>query len=137
MEVVSLVTGALSLSIQLTEATYKYITSVKDAGKSLRNLGSELSALSEVLRQMDDFLVQQGSKQPFHQNSVLVAAATSCVQQLECIKKKIERYEQLSGWRRAIHVAKWPLEEDETREVVAALHRCTQTFHFSLSLKGL
>jgi Fungal N-terminal domain of STAND proteins len=130
-------TNLLVLATELSKTIGQYTLSVKNAAKDAQVLCEELAALSPVLEQMVQFLHTEKSKfSAFDDTSVLCSAVHTCQDKLQyslrIFTKILEGGILTQAWERL----KWPFDEKENRQTVNTLHRCAQTFQFSLTVRG-
>jgi hypothetical protein len=139
MEAASAVGGLISLGLEITTILNWYITTVNDAPRVAHDLLIELEALSRTL----DLFKQKASSETgarwFPETSVLLASTNSCDERLRRLRKILE---PLSDWepskpKRLLYRVKWPLNEAQTKEEIAAFERLAQVFAFSLQIEGL
>lgn len=133
------VAGLLSLSMQLQQILSKYTKSVKHAAAESYELATELAVLHSVLKQLERFIEQQAhSGHHFDQSSVLYMTTKSCHRRLNSLQSNLDAFMAATKpkprlWKRSV---KWPLEKEEHRETINALHNCLHVFHVSLSIAG-
>jgi hypothetical protein len=132
------VAGLLSLSIQVTQVTQKYMSSVKNAPKQARELVDKLTALVAVLKQLGLFIKREAHGGNFGESSVLYGAVKRCDEHLKHLDTTMTNFISSTGsdsrlWRR---VVKWPMTENKHRQVVSVLHDCLAVFQLSISLDG-
>ena len=131
------VAGLLSLTIELSKIISAYTQSLNDASREAQELLAELSELSHVLEQLKDFLRSENAKSnSFDGTSVLCSARNACQGKLEYALRKFMKMSEGSKLSQSIKRLKWPLDKQENLDTVNTLHRCTQTFQFSLTIEG-
>jgi hypothetical protein len=128
--------GTVSAIISLAQICADYTSKFKDAHKDAMDLLTEVIAIAHVLSSLKDLFVEQ--RVAAARTSVLFFALNGCQERLHEIKAVVEplvrRKKGLQGlWSRL----KWPMERDDARDAVVALHRYTQIFHFAVNLDGL
>ena len=135
---VSGIIGVVSASISLVDSIYKYTSSFKGAPKRAAELAAEVTTIGEVLRMLRDHLTRENAKSnAFERTSVLFFAANGCNQRLQQIHDTLSRLTSGGGLSRFLRRLKWPLDENDTVQAVAALHRYAQIFEFAFNLDGL
>lgn len=152
------IAGLLSLAIQITTLSHRYISGFKGASKAVQSLFRELSALEKVFKQLHAIANNpEFSKFEAHLQALLGVA--ECHDELEQIRQKLlkrqpeEREEprkrgadggqesqkrQVGG---AITAPRnrltWPFAEEETQRRVEVLHRHQVTFTSALGIVSL
>ena len=134
------VIGTLSATVALAQTCAGYISKFKNVHKDASDLLTEVVAVGYVLNSLRAYLAEQAGKtgkSPYTQTSVLFIALNGCQMRLKEIKDVVEPLagrKRLRGfWSRL----KWPMERDDVRDAVIALHRYAQIFHFAVNLDGL
>lgn len=130
------VAGLVSLTIQLVQLSSAYVGSVRGASNSVRTLNQELLALQRVLTQLKHFLETQKDLGPFHVTSALVETNEFCRVKLEALLANLECLGQKKKFVQRLRTLKWPLDEAQNKETLLVLHRCVQTYSFSLTIAG-
>ena len=134
--------GFLSLAIQVTQILREYIETVKSAPTDARNMLAEVDALVHVLNQLKDFLEGNddaiSAKINFHEQSALIAALKICREAIESLYKRVRKFvgtgkgKSRQWWEQL----KWPFQKEDCAEIIERLHRCSQTFTFSLTISN-
>lgn len=133
------VAGLLSLTIQTQQIVSKYAASIKQSFAEAKEVATELTALAAALEQLGRFIKKQGqSSGSFADSSVLFTTVKTCHKRLDSLQSTLEKFEAATEsrskrWKRSI---KWPLEKEEHRQTIDAIHKCVAIFQFSLSLDG-
>ena len=129
--------GLLSLTIELSKIITDYIGAVNNAPKDAQELFTEISTLAQTLERLVKFLRSENEKgNSVDQTSVLCSARNACQDQLQSLFQKLVKITEGDKLSQSMQRFKWPYSEKETRQAVESLHRCTQTFHFSLTIEG-
>ena len=130
--------GLLSLTQEIANILSTYTNGVKNAPKAARSVLTETSTLSQVLGQLIEFLRAEETNSKcsgkFRQTSALCSVIAICKDHIETIYRKLKF--QGKPERDLLHRLKWPFERDECVELVGVLHRCSQTFQFSLTIEN-
>jgi len=131
------VVGFLSLTIEISKILNTYVSDVKSAPKDAQILLTEVNALSHVLDQLVKFLQNEEVKgNSFDQTSVLYSVIIVGQTTLERLEKKLNRLQGEDKVAKVLERFKWPLSKDECQQTVQTLHRCAQTFEFSLTVSN-
>jgi hypothetical protein len=131
------VAGLLSLAIQLTQVTQKFVSQVSHAAKESKELLDELKTLGQTLGQLEKFLNDENAKNnSFEKTSVLWGAMRDCENRLKVFEDKLNK--ALGGGRTSVilHNLKWPFSSKEQLDILLWLRRCREIFQFSLTLEG-
>jgi hypothetical protein len=140
------VVGFLSLAFQITQILNDYVSRLKSAPQEAQTLLMEVTTLSLVLDQLVKFLQSEDAKgNSFNQTSVLCSVMMVCQSNIEGLYKKLDgvygadkaKREKLHGVEMVARIferLKWPFSKVECQQIVKTLHRCTQTFEFSLTV---
>ena len=134
--------GFLSLATQVTQILKEYTETVKSAPTDARNMLVEVDALAQALGQLKNFLQDNddavSAKINFHDQSALVAAMKICGEAIYSLHQRVGRLAS-SGkgknrqWRKQL---KWPFQKEDCAQIIERLHRCSQTFEFSLTISN-
>lgn len=137
MDLASGIAGLISLGLELTTITYKYINDVRDAPEESKQLHSELTALLKALEGLELFLKTQDTRQtPFTSTSALVASTNVCENDLKYLKSRLVKFEEVYEKKKWYRRLAWPFQKDEHTHVLRRIKDYSQTFHFSVSLEG-
>ena len=130
--------GLLSLTLEISRILSTYTSGVKNAPKDARSVLTEISSLSHVLEQLTKFLQAEETNTKcsgrFRETSALCSVIAICKNHIETLYRKLKF--QGTPQRDLLHRLKWPFEKDECAELVDVLHRCSQTFTFSLTIEN-
>lgn len=129
------VAGILSLTIQVAQATVKYIEGVKKAPVAVEEFRQELRALADVLKLFEEFLKVNALKVAFKKTSVLYTTNSLCEQQLRKLLTKLEKNKG-GRFSQAVDRLTWPFDEKDHHRTVEDLHRYVQAFQFALNISG-
>ena len=107
---------------------------MQSATKDARSVLTEVTALDPVLQQLIEFLRKDdtNSKCRFRATSALCTVVAICKSHIETLSRKIKF--QGKPEKDLLGRLKWPFEKQECQEIVEVLHRCAQTFTFSLQV---
>ena len=137
MDLASGVAGLISLGLELTTITYKYLRDVHDAPEEAKRLYNELLALKEILEKLHDFLKKQETRQiPFNSTSALVASTKLCKKDLEYLKERLAKFKKVYEEKKWCRRLAWPFQKDEHSSVLRRIKDYAQVFHFSVSMEG-
>ncbi len=128
------IAGLISLGLDISQITRKYVRGVRRAPKDVKELLQELAALVKVLRQFSELLDRDRiGEAAFDQTSVLFLAHEACRKELTTVRSKL-----LSRTRghSIIRALTWPFVKKEHQQTIAAIHRWVQTFQFALTIDG-
>ncbi|KAF8541995.1 ankyrin repeat-containing domain protein [Trichophaea hybrida] len=129
--------GFLSLTIEIKKILEEYISGVKSAPDNSRKLLTQIAALSHVLQQLVMFLRSEDAKgTSFDQTSVLCSVIAVCQGHVEQLYRKLEKLSSTGKNKKGVERLKWPFNQTECQQTVEMLHRCAQTFEFSLSISS-
>jgi hypothetical protein len=134
------VIGTLSAAVALAQTCAGYISKFKNAHKDASDLLTEVVAVGYVLNSLRAYLAEQAGKTGkslYTQTSVLFIALDGCQTRLKEIKDVVEPLAVKKHPRGFWSRLKWPMERDDARDAVIALHRYAQIFHFAVNLDGL
>jgi len=130
--------GLLSLTLEIADILSTYTSGVKNAPKDARSVLTEISSLGHVLGQLIKFLQAEETNSKcsgrFRETSALCSVIAICKNHIETLYRKL-KFQGIPE-RDLFHRLKWPLEKDECAELVGVLHRCSQTFIFSLTIEN-
>ena len=136
------IAGLASLTIQITQISFQYVSDITDASKSQASYLQELSALTSVLLRL-----QQATSNPdighlltTRDASISADAIQSCTEQLEQVKSKLEKKSAAlaePGPLSKLKLLAWPFQEKETKKLVATLHRFHDIFLSALATDHL
>lgn len=129
------VAGLVSLSIQLSQLSFQYVSSVTGSSKAWSSYIQELSTLTTVLLKH-----QQASEHAEAQNlphspptpGVSTDTIRECHKELDSLKSTLSNRLAQRGLRRKLEMLSWPFSETETQKKVMMLHRFSSLFEFSL-----
>ncbi|GJC84014.1 hypothetical protein ColLi_06852 [Colletotrichum liriopes] len=118
LSVASGVAGLISLTIELTKATYTFIEGVKNASRDIHDCVQALTSLQSVLLEINRALGDAGVTIPL--------STAECEKQLRRLKATLES-------RSKLRKLAWPFEQKETREMIRILQDHRDDFHAALS----
>jgi len=126
--------GLISLTSDFAWILTDYTGGVKSATKDARSVLTEVTALSHVLQQLIEFLQKDdtNSKCRFRATSALCSVIAICKNHIETLYRKVKF--QGKPEKDLLSRLKLPFEKQECQEIVEVLHRCSQTFTFSLQI---
>jgi len=128
--------GLLAQTLEISRILRTYTSGVKNAPEDARSVLNEISSLSYVLEQLTKFLQAEETNTKcsgrFRETSALCSVITICKNHVETLYRKL-KFEGTPK-RGSLQRLKWPFEKDEYVELMEVLHRCSQTFTFSLTI---
>ena len=127
----SSVAGLLSLAIQVADISHRYFTSVKNSSKTIKGYFRELEVLKLVLRKFDDLAKDPNTATHFSGANITIV--DGCREELENLRSKLHKRSTDTTFPKSLNRLTWPFAEDETRRLVALLHRYQASFHAVLS----
>ena len=135
--------GFLSLAIEVTKILRDYTESVNSAPTDAGNMLAEVDALVHVLDQLKNFLADNNdiisAKINFHEQSALITALKICRDSIESLCKTLRKFAGTGSKgksRQWWEQLKWPFQKEDCAEIIERLHRCSQTFTFSLTISN-
>jgi hypothetical protein len=136
------IAGLASLTIQITQISFQYVSDITSASKCQADYLQELSALTSVLLRL-----QQATSDPdishllaSRDDTISTDAINNCNKQLEHVKSKLEKRSVAlaePGPFSKLKLLGWPFEEKETKKLVATLHRFHDIFLSALATDHL
>ncbi|KAI9761454.1 MAG: hypothetical protein M1840_001798 [Geoglossum simile] len=131
------VVGVIGVALQLTVFIKDLTSRWKSCPDEVSSLLRELTALEDVLENLQVFLMSNNSDH-FEQTSALYSAAGECVLKLEAFRHKLQRYEPVEGnkIRKVLERVRWPMDEKDNQKMLLELQRYTQLFNFAMSIGG-
>ena len=130
------VAGLLSLTEEFVKIIIDYTGSVKSATRDAWSVLTEVTALSHVLRQLVDFLrrddTNSNPKCRFRETSALCSVIAICRNHIETLYRKVKFHGKPE--KDLLGQLTWPFKKKECQEIVEVLHRCSQTFTFSMQI---
>ena len=137
VSIIGTVVGVASLAIQSCQILQEYCSGVSDFQKEVKGLLAEANQLSDVLKQLEDFLKRDGAlSRSFTNTSTLYSANIQCELRLTALIQFLKHQSEGSKARKAFHALKWPMGSRETRRIALEIRGYTQTFQFALSIEG-
>ena len=136
--------GFLSLAIQVTQILRQYTETFESAPTDAENMLAEVAALVHALNQLKDFLEDNddaiSAKFNFHEQSALIVALKICREAIESLYKSVRKFagtgKRKNKNRQWWEQLKWPFQKEDCAEIIERLHRCSQTFKFSLTVSN-
>ncbi|KAL2687952.1 hypothetical protein Neosp_005522 [[Neocosmospora] mangrovei] len=130
------IAGLASLSITIVDLSYKYGSGVLGAPKAQKDFLRELEAIGHPLRQLEKLVANSDPIPPqYPQASAdLASTVTECQNEMEDLRRKLEKMQSGGKVKAALSRLKWPLAEDETLKAVQRLERYRSLFQNSLSV---
>jgi hypothetical protein len=133
--VASGVAGLLSLTITVVDASYRYVSNVRNASKAVQAYFRELSTLKKVLVQLDEVVHNPEITDLLSARRSFLSTdgIDDCKSELERLHQKLKKRKADNAFNRLT----WPFAEEDTRKIVEVLHRYQNIFHMALSTDGL
>jgi hypothetical protein len=130
------IAGLLSLAIEITKISHRYVSSFKGASKAVQSYFRELSALQGSLVQL-----QRIAEDPENEEQTGFLRSTvgvdECHKELDRIRQKLQKRTSDRAFPSTLNRLTWPFVEDETRRLVKTLHRYQALFSSALSADSL
>src|SRR5256714_2156161 len=132
--IVTGIAGLISVSLQLTQLSYDYITSVRSASQSVTALHRELIGLQHVLCRLNqNILAHPDVKDAFADQASAVLGQPEdilkvCKDDLVSLKKKLTKRSSERTFTRLKAVLTWPFSEQATERKILQLHRYQELF---------
>jgi Fungal N-terminal domain of STAND proteins len=126
--------GLISVSLQLTQLSYDYITSARNASQSIIALHQELVSLQHVLSSLNqNILANPEVKDAFAAQASAVLGQPddllkACEDTLICLKSKLAKRSSDKKTSRLKAVLIWPFSEENTQQQIRELHRYQDIF---------
>ena len=133
--IASSVTGLLSLTIQVIDASYRYFASVRNAPKTIKGYFRELEILKLVLASFEKII-----QDPNTASQLSVTDSTileGCRDELERLRTKLHKRTSENAFSVSLHRLAWPFAEEETRRLIDVLHRYQSCFHATLAAANM
>ena len=128
------IAGLISLGLEVANATQKYVHGVRHAVKDVDEFSQELFALIHVLRQLDNFLRDDGATaSKFSQTSVLRMTHSACEQELQAINSKLLKRSEDHSTMKSLS---WPFVKKDHQQTIAVLRHQVKTFQYALTIDG-
>lgn len=122
--IVASIAALAQLTGKVATLTYQYLGAVKQSQKDLQELADELHTLDQILITLQTY-ASGGA-----QSTSLVQPLRMCTAELRGLQSKLEKKKSLRGLFGRL---KWPLEEDETYEVIARISRHKSSLILAIS----
>jgi hypothetical protein len=122
--------GLLSLTIQVIQISQKYISSVRNTSKTIRNYFRELEIIRLVLQDFHSFVESNDG------NCASYTALQACSEELECLRSKLDKRMDPSSSTNRFNRLTWPFAEDETKRLTEVLHRYQCSLHMLLTTQN-
>jgi hypothetical protein len=130
------IAGLLSLAIEITKISHRYVSSFKGASKAVQSYFRELSALQGSLVQL-----QRIAEDPENEEQTGFLRSTvgvdECHKELDGIRQKLQKRTADRAFPSTLNRLTWPFVEDETCRLVKTLHRYQALFSSALSADSL
>ncbi|KAF8464666.1 hypothetical protein BDZ91DRAFT_821773 [Kalaharituber pfeilii] len=125
------ITGFLAIALDVGKILSEYISQYTSAPTDAQNLLEEITALSDVLKQLVKFLEEEDVKQDFHQTSVLCRVIDLCKGEITSLRSSLVKLKKSGGFKDRL---RWPFRKQECMNVASTLHHYAQTLQFSLTI---
>lgn len=121
----SAIAGLLTLAGQIAKFSYTYLSEFQNASKSQRSYLLEISALSDVLLQVESILDNEDRAFLSSVASQLSTMVEKCRTELEDLKNELEArvVKEYGKFRRFQSDAIWPFKEKEIKGHIDCIHR--------------
>lgn len=146
LSVAGFVAGLVSVSIQLSQLSFQYVSSVTVSSKGLSSQIHELSTLISVplkLQQTSDYGGTQNLPHALQTSGVSMATVREFHKELDSLKTTLSGTLAKTGLRRKLDMLIWPFSEPEPEKKFLVLHRYSSLFaasliadHLSISLES-
>jgi uncharacterized protein (DUF2147 family) len=142
LSITASIAGLLSLVISVTDTTFQYVTSARNASSTISALFQELQSLKAVLVKLDE-VSHTGEAidnlQASKDGEVVISMLDieTCSANLTKIQGKLKARMDESGSSKKLQRFIWPFLEDSTVQMVKQLHRYVDIFHVALSADAL
>jgi len=129
--------GLLSLTLEISRILSTYTRGYGSGREDVHSVLTEISSLSQVLEQLTKFLQAKETNTKcsgrFRETSALCSVIAICRNHIEILYRRL-KFQGIPE-RDLPHRLQWPFQKDECAELVDVLHRCSQTFTFSLTIE--
>ncbi|KAF8463337.1 hypothetical protein BDZ91DRAFT_313299 [Kalaharituber pfeilii] len=125
------ITGFLAIALDVGKILSDYISQYKSAPTDAQTLLEEITALSDVLKQLVKFLEEEEVKQDFHETSVLCRVVDLCKGKITSLRSTLVKLKKSGGFTDRL---RWPFRKQECTDLALTLHHYTQTLQFSLTI---
>ncbi|KAH0564763.1 hypothetical protein GP486_001846 [Trichoglossum hirsutum] len=133
------VAGLISLAIEVSRLSFEYASAARHSSKIVSGYLRELSALTSVILRLQDAAEQLEVQNALgaRPSGLPNASVMECIEQMEKLKEKLERYKSSSGIRAKVKPLAWPFEEKDTRHLTETFQRYCSIFDMILSADTL
>jgi Cdc6-like AAA superfamily ATPase len=138
---VSSVAGLISLIIQITSLSSRYVSSMRSSSKTIKGYFDELETLNYVLRRYKELLTEPRTAQ-HAAGAVYADVLDNFKGELERLRSRLQKRSGENAFASSIQRLAWPIVEDKTRQLVETLARYRGAIvamlgpdHFSLSVR--
>ncbi|KAF8463356.1 hypothetical protein BDZ91DRAFT_313566 [Kalaharituber pfeilii] len=125
------ITGFLAIALDVGKILSEYICEYKSAPTDAQTLLEEITALSDMLKQLVKFLEEEDVKQDFHETSVLCRVIDLCKGKITSLRSTLVKLKKSGGFTDRL---RWPFRKQECMDLASTLHHCAQTLQFSLTI---
>ena len=138
---VSSVAGLITLVVQITSLSSRYVSSIKSSSKTIRGYFHELETLTYVLRRYKELLEEPRTAQ--HASAAVYGEVLDNFrEELERLRSRLQKRSSENAFANSARRLAWPIVEDETRRLVETLVRYRGSIvamlgpdHFNLSVR--
>jgi hypothetical protein len=135
------IAGLVSITLEVTQITYEYISSAANATKDIWDFHREICGLHQVLLQFHAKIVASPevekafsryggtSIQELPHNFI-----TDCTASLTGVRDSLAAKVNVKGWKKFKVVASWPFSGKKTRDEIDQLHRYQEILHREVSI---
>ncbi|KAF8461536.1 hypothetical protein BDZ91DRAFT_683925, partial [Kalaharituber pfeilii] len=125
------ITGFLAIALDVGKILSDYISQYSSVPTDAQTLLEEITALSDVLKQLVKFLEEKDVKQDFHETSVLCRVIDLCKDKITSLRSILVKLKKSGGFPDRL---RWPFRKQECMDLALTLHHCAQTLQFSLTI---
>lgn len=136
-ETLSLVANILAVSelaVKVSVLGYNYISSVKRAPQSFKDLVSEIHSLLQVLVSLQDYAKANSIySTALGKLSSLSGPLQTCTRELQELQLQLKPPNK-GGFRGVMNLLAWPIKEGDTLNHIERIERCKTLFTFAMSV---
>ena len=127
--------GFLSLAIELVDILTEYTNTVKPAAipSDARKLLTEVASLTQVLKQLTDFLKKPEHDIDFRETSVLCSIVEICDVRIKNLHSKLDKFQSIGKTQGQWS---WPFTKQECLDIAQTLQHCAETIQLSLTISN-
>ena len=140
LSTVGSIAGLVSLAIQLSQLSFKYVSSIKGSSKAWSSYIQELSTLTSVLLKLQQACERAGAQDLSFGLPAPGPSSDSileCHKELESLKTTLSDKLKKRGLRGKLEMLSWPFSEPDTQAKILLLHRFSSLFESSIVADNL